>query len=280
MDEKEFIRYGLYLNSYCKGNILEKLLEIIARLRAPDGCPWDKEQTHESIIPALIEEAYEVVHEIEEGELGKPLMEELGDLLLNVAFHAQIAKENGRFDFNDVVNTISEKLIRRHPHVFDPEHKKIGLDELGAQWEKIKADEKPDDYSALDGIPKHLPALLASNRIGQKAANLGFDWDNVDDVLNKIKEEVVEVENELHHQGSKDRLKGEIGDLLFSVVNLARHCDIEPESALKETNQKFRKRFRHVEKAIRAARTDNRTLTLEEMDRYWEQAKDEEKQSR
>lgn len=255
---------------------MKKLLDIIVQLRSPDGCPWDKEQTHASITSALIEEAYEVVHEIEEGQLGEPLKEELGDVLLNVAFHAQIAKEEGRFDFQGVVDAICEKLIRRHPHVFDPDHKKITINELGAQWEKIKAEEKPEERSALDGVPKHLPALLAAWRIGQKAANLGFDWDNVSEVMGKVKEEITEIEAELE-ANNRDRLQEEVGDLLFSVVNLARHCDVEPETALKFANKKFRERFRHVEPAIRKAREDDRTLTLEEMDRYWDQAKEREK---
>ncbi|MGK0288951.1 MAG: tetrapyrrole methylase family protein/MazG family protein [bacterium] len=255
---------------------IKKLVDIVEKLRAPDGCPWDRKQTHRSLIPYLIEEAHEVIDEIEQDELGDELKEELGDLLLQVVLHAQIATEEKRFSFDDVVNGIAEKLIRRHPHVFDPEWKEVAENELRQQWEQIKSEEnkgkKKKKASIFDGIPKSAPALNSASRIGEKASNLGFDWENHEGALEKIEEELQEVRVAIH-ENQKEDVKEEIGDLLFAITNLARHFEIDPESALKATNEKFKYRFKFVEHAIRSAEKEGKKLSLKEMDKHWDQAK-------
>ena len=255
---------------------IQKLIEIVAKLRSPGGCPWDLEQTHASLIPHLTEESYEVVDEIEKGEIGLPLQEELGDLLLQIVLHAQIALEDDRFSFQDVVNSVSEKLIRRHPHVFDPNWEKIPVGKLRKQWERIKSEEKGGGESILDGIPISSPALIAAKTIGEKTACLGFDWEDYAGVVEKIEEELEEVKKAINSKNTLE-ITEEIGDLLFATANLARHFKIEPETALKNCNEKFKARFKKVETAIRSAEKEGTRLTLVEMEELWENAKNEEK---
>lgn len=251
---------------------LGRLLDIMHTLRAPGGCPWDIEQTHESLIPCLLEEAYEVAEALREND-SDAMTDELGDLLLQVVFHAEIANETGRFDFEDVAKAISDKLVRRHPHVFGTSDV---TDSEGVlrQWEEIKQQEKGGDKSnyhitrANDG----LTSLMAAKKLQKKAAEVGFDWPDLDPVVDKIHEELAEVEEALA-EGDLHHLGEEIGDLLFSVVNLARKNHFDPEALLAATNSKFVKRFQKVEDLISA---DGKTLTessLAEMDAKWEQAK-------
>ncbi|OGH01876.1 MAG: nucleoside triphosphate pyrophosphohydrolase [Candidatus Lambdaproteobacteria bacterium RIFOXYD1_FULL_56_27] len=250
---------------------MNRLIEIVAQLRGPDGCPWDKEQSHLSLLPYLLEEAYEVIEEVQEARLGQDLADELGDLLLQVVLHAQIAKEEGRFGIEEVIQGISKKMIRRHPHVFGPAAKDQNQDQLTRQWDQIKAQEKQTPKLFAD-IPKAKPALLRAKKIGERAAKLGFDWPNTDGVLDKIKEELAEVEVELK-KGDKVALESEIGDLLASVVSLARKCKINPELALQQSNNKFIRRFEQVESGIEAAKAQGQTLDLNQMEALWQGAK-------
>jgi ATP diphosphatase len=267
-----------------------RLIEIMAALRTPGtGCPWDLEQTSRSIAPYAIEEAYEVVDAIERGDLCD-LKDELGDLLLQVVFHARMAEETGAFAFDDVVKAICDKLVRRHPHVFAPT-RALDADRVAVQWSEIKAAEKAaraarrgeTTASLLDGVPRPLPALTRAVKLQEKAAKVGFDWANARLVLEKIREETDEVEAELSaHPGaaSTPALAEEIGDLLFVVANLARHANVDPEQALRAANAKFERRFHHIE--ARLAETDRAPAqaTLEEMEALWTQAKELEKAPR
>lgn len=255
---------------------LEKLLEIMARLRDPErGCPWDREQTFQSIAPYTVEEAYEVADAIELGDIGS-LREELGDLLLQTVFHARMAEEQGKFNFTDVVRAINSKLIERHPHVFGDAR----IDDAAAQsrdWEARKALEragKPGAHSgALAGVPKALPGLARAVKLQKRAARVGFDWDSMPPVFAKIREELAELEHEISSGGDASRVQDELGDVLFAVANLARKLGVDPEQALRGTNRKFERRFEYVESGL--ARHDKRPedASLEEMDRLWEQAK-------
>ncbi len=261
------------------GKNLDRLVEIMAILRSDKGCPWDKEQTHQSLKPYAIEETYEVLEAIDSGKVDK-LKEELGDLLLQVVFHAQLATEEKKFTIDDVIDAISDKLIRRHPHVFG-ETKVAGVAGVLENWEKIKKTEKLNERkSAIDGVPKDLPALMKAEKIQNKAAKVGFDWGNLEGPLNKAKEEFGEFEEVL--QVAKlpakdtpewDRLEDEFGDILFSLVNVSRFLNINPELALRRTIDKFEYRFRYMEEA--AAKNGQKLIemTLVEMDKLWEEAK-------
>jgi nucleoside triphosphate diphosphatase len=265
---------------------ITRLIEIMAALRTPNtGCPWDQEQDFASIAPYTLEEAYEVVDAIERGDLAD-LRDELGDLLLQVVFHARMAEEQGAFAFPDVVEAITRKLIRRHPHVFG-NIKELSPEQVKALWDAIKSEEKaerraereklglpPDSHETgfLGGIPTALPALTRAQKLTAKAAKVGFDWPNASQVIDKIHEELEEVK-EASSSGERDRIEDEIGDLLFSVTNLARHYGIDPESALRRTNTKFERRFGSIEQAIKRQGRDLNEASLEEMEKLWVQAK-------
>jgi ATP diphosphatase len=261
-----------------------RLLEIMAALRTPGtGCPWDLEQSFESIAPYTIEEANEVADAIARGDMGD-LREELGDLLLQVAFHARLAEEQSAFDFGDVVQAICEKLLRRHPHVFG-ETRSITPEAVKGLWERIKAEEKaeraarhglPAEAGALAGIPAALPALARALKLQTKAGNVGFDWNDPLAVLAKIREEADEIAEEIA-AGDTKRAGAEVGDLLFAVVNLARHFRIDPEMALRGTNVKFERRFAAIERALAERGKRPEHATLDEMDDLWNAAKASEK---
>ena len=250
---------------------MKKLINIVKQLRSPTGCPWDIEQTHASLIPHLLEETWEVVDEIKRGSLDKELKEELGDLLFQIILHAQIADERGAFTLDEVVESISAKMIRRHPHVFKKRKQNLSKQELRENWHQQKLAETKQK-SILDGFSETVPALMNSLKIGQRVASVGFDWESKQDVLDKVKEELVEVENEMT-ENNHDRLEDEIGDLLFSVTCLARHYKINPEVALHRTNNKFKRRFKVVEEAIEKAKKIDQRLSLAEMEEYWVLAK-------
>ncbi|MCI5076525.1 nucleoside triphosphate pyrophosphohydrolase [Oricola sp.] len=268
---------------------ISRLIEIMARLRDPEtGCPWDVEQTFSTIVPYTIEEAYEVADAIERDDM-VDLPDELGDLLLQVVFHARMAEEAGHFEFGDVVEAITRKMIRRHPHVFGPDNVR-GKKLAKGMWEKIKAEEKaekaarhaeaakaagvePGEHpSLLDDVPRALPALIRAIKLQRKAARVGFDWDTAPPILDKIEEEIGEL-REAMRSGEDDKVKEEYGDLLFALVNLGRHLDVEPEAALEAANHKFFTRFRHIETALAARERSPADATLDEMEALWQEAK-------
>jgi nucleoside triphosphate diphosphatase len=259
---------------------ITRLLEIMAALRTPGtGCPWDLEQNFRTIAPYTLEEAYEVADAIARDDLAG-LKDELGDLLLQVVFHARMAHEQGAFDFGDVVDALTAKLIRRHPHVFADADGKTA-DAVKGLWERIKAEEKAERGEkgadgALAGVPVGLPALTRALKLQDKAGRVGFDWNDPRAVLAKIREEADEIEAELDRAES-NRMAAEVGDLLFAVVNLARHLDADPESVLRETNLKFERRFASIERALAARGKTPREATLAEMDALWDEAKAAEK---
>ena len=255
---------------------LDRLRQIMHILRAPGGCPWDAEQSHESLRKHLIEEAYEVVEAIESGDRDA-IVDELGDLLLQPVFHAEIASESGGFDLDDVATAICEKLIRRHPHVFGDSVVE-GSEGVLSQWEEIKAGEKgsSNSNSILKNANEGLPSLMAAQKIQAKVAKVGFDWPDLGPVIAKIREELGEVEEALE-SGSPEELSLEIGDLLFAVVNLARKTGNEAELNLHQTNRKFVNRFQQVEKTLRDAGRSLEGSTLEEMDAAWDLAKQSER---
>jgi len=261
---------------------IARLIEIMAALRTPKtGCPWDLEQDFASIAPYTLEEAYEVADAIERGDLGD-LREELGDLLLQVVFHARMAEEQGAFDFDDVVETITDKLIRRHPHVFG-DAKDLTPDGVKVLWDSIKAEEKTANANgkaapegALAGVPANLPALTRALKLQQKAGKVGFDWNDPLAVLAKIREEADEIEADLK-AGRRSEAAAEVGDLLFALVNLARHLDADPEGVLRATNAKFERRFAAIEAALAANGRQPQDATLAEMDALWDAAKAAEK---
>jgi len=254
-----------------------RLLEIMAALRTPEtGCPWDLAQNFSTIAPYTLEEAYEVADAIARDDLAD-LKDELGDLLLQVVFHARMAEEQGAFDFGDVVQAITEKLIRRHPHVFADEKSPTPRAVEGL-WERIKAEEKAANKtgqtSALAGIPVALPALSRALKLQMKASKVGFDWNDPRAVLRKIREEADEIEAELDRsEANKTATAGEVGDLLFAVVNLARHLDADPEAVLRQTNLKFERRFAAIERALAARGKAPQEVSLAEMDALWNEAK-------
>lgn len=255
---------------------IKPLVDVMARLRAEDGCPWDRKQTHASLKRYLIEECYEVIDAIDE-EDDAELAEELGDVLLQIVFHAQIAHERDAFDINDVVNGIVEKLIRRHPHVFGDVVAETA-EAVSLNWDAIKRQEKAaagiEVTSRLDGVPTGLPALLAAEKLQSKAAKVGFDWNNAADVWTKVKEEMEEFEAAWKEgEAAKTRASEELGDLLFALVNLARHLKLDPEMALVAANRKFKTRFQYIEKRAAQLGRSLEDMTLEEMDQLWEEAK-------
>ena len=253
---------------------ISRLIEIMAALRTPGtGCPWDLEQTFATIAPYTIEEAYEVADAIARGDIAD-LRDELGDLLLQVAFHAQMAAEQGEFDFGGVVEAITQKMIRRHPHVFG-DARDLSPDQVKALWGQIKAREKQgraEPQGALAGVPVAMPALTRALKLQEKAGKVGFDWNDARAVLAKIREEINEVEAELD-AGRLDHAQGEVGDLLFVVVNLARHLKIDPEQALRGTNGKFERRFGFIEAALARQGRGPAQASLAEMDALWNKAK-------
>lgn len=259
---------------------ISRLIEIMAALRTPgSGCPWDLKQDFATIAPYTIEEAYEVADAINRGDLAD-LREELGDLLLQVVFHARMAEEQGAFDFGDVVHTITEKLLRRHPHVFG-DARGLGPAEVKELWDRIKGEEKASKRAggsagALAGVPVGLPALTRALKLQQKAGNVGFDWNDPMAVLAKIREEADEIEAAIR-SGERRHAGAEVGDLLFAVVNLARHLDADPEAVLRATNQKFERRFAAIERALAARGKTPSEATLAEMDALWNEAKAAEK---
>lgn len=253
-------------------NDIRALLDVMARLRDPaTGCPWDREQDFRSIAPYTIEEAYEVADAIER-ESAEDLKEELGDLLLQVIYHAQMAKEADWFAFSDVIQAIVDKMIRRHPHVFGDEQITDSATQTLA-WEEHKAREKPQHTSVLDGVTAALPALTRSVKLQRRASRIGFDWPSPDQVLEKITEELEEVRAELTGDNDLERITEEMGDLLFACTNLARHLGVDPETALRYANQKFERRFRQIEAELRMQGRDPADTPLEELDALWEQAK-------
>jgi tetrapyrrole methylase family protein / MazG family protein len=251
---------------------LEELIEVMARLRAPNGCPWDTEQTHESLIPYMIEEAYEAVEAIENGDLDE-LKKELGDVLLQVVFHAQLAKESGRWDIQDVAASNVAKLKHRHPHIFG-DVKVSGADEVLENWEEIKRKERKDEgkTSMLEGLPNHLPALRKASRVQEKVARVGFDWDHIDEVKAKVEEELGEF-REACETGDKAKISDELGDVFFSLVNLARFLDVDPEDSLRGTIGKFIERFQYIERKLDEQGRSPQESNIEEMDALWDHAK-------
>lgn len=264
-------------HSAMAGAKFETLIELMARLRAPGGCPWDREQTIRTLRPYLIEEAYETLDAIER-EAWQELPDELGDLLLQIVFQAQIASEDGLFDISNVIDAISQKLIRRHPHVFGDETAKTSGRVL-ERWEQIKAEEKKarseaaDDTGALDDVPRHQPALPEAYKLGKRASKKGFDWPEFSGLLDKLREEAAELE-EARDAGDADRLEDEVGDLLFMCVNIARFLKVNPELALKRANRKFRSRFGYIEQRLAAQGRTLEGAEIKEMESLWQQAKE------
>ena len=244
----------------------DELLTIMRRLRKE--CPWDREQTNDSIKGHTIEEAYEVVEAIDHGN-DDDLRHELGDLLLHVVFHSQIAQDEGRFTIDDVLQAIIEKLIRRHPHIFS-DTKVENTGDVLRNWEQIKMDEGRE--SVIDGVPRSLPALLKAHRMQDKASKIGFDWEHRDEVWKKVQEELEELRDAVERRDGRD-MEEEVGDLLFSIVNFSRFIKVNPEDALRRTIDKFDRRFRHVERRLRDQNRSPQDATLEEMDGYWDEAK-------
>jgi MazG family protein len=267
------------------GSRFTEFVQLIARLRAPGGCPWDREQTHRSLKPMTIEEAYEVLEAIDGGD-DDALAEELGDLLLQVVFHSAIAAEDRRFTIDDVVDKVADKMVRRHPHVFG-DQKADTPDEVLRNWEALKAAERkaagkdrPGEASMMEGVSASLPATIEAFQLTTKAGRVGFDWASPQDVLAKVEEEAGELKEAL--AGSPPdptSVEEEIGDLLFAAVNLARVLHADPESALKAANRKFRRRFRHIEDQLRARGKTPAEASLDEMDALWNEAKSMERES-
>jgi len=263
------------------GAKFEKLVEIMATLRGPNGCPWDKQQDFNSLKPMLVEEVYEVLEAVENND-PEGLSEELGDLLLHVVFNAQLGKEAGTFDIDTVIQKISQKLIRRHPHVFGEESASTA-EEVIKNWETIKAQEKaeklksrtPEQRSLLEGIPSKLPAIHEAHQISSRAARVGFDWRDVEGIFDKLQEEVQELKEVLSgdDERHRERLEDEIGDMLFVIVNIARYLKIDSESALKRANRKFKSRFQYMEMELANQGKTLEEASLEEMEALWQKAK-------
>jgi tetrapyrrole methylase family protein/MazG family protein len=264
------------------GALFARFVELVARLRAPGGCPWDREQTHDTVKPMTIEEAYEVAHAIDEKD-DEELLGELGDLLLQVVFHASIAAERGAFRLGQVLERVSEKMVHRHPHVFGDDDASTSGEVLRS-WEAIKSRERQakgkDDESMLDSVHRGLPAVMEAFQMTTKVARVGFDWADADGALVKLDEEVEELREAVQAKADPGVIAGEVGDLLFVAVNVARLTGVDPESALKAANRKFRRRFRYIEERLRADGRRPADSTLEEMDRLWDEAKREERERR
>ncbi len=256
-----------------------RFVELIARLRAPGGCPWDREQTHESLKPMLVEEAYEVLEAIDEGD-DEELVGELGDLLLQVVFHSQIGAEQSRFRIDDVLDHVAQKMVRRHPHVFGEERAETS-EKVLRNWEAIKAAEQQArgeaPASMLDSVSVAMPAVMEAFQMTTKVSRVGFDWPDAASVLAQLDEEVRELREAVGTTAGAGRVGEEVGDLLFAAVNVARLLGHDPESALKAANRKFRRRFRHVEEGLRARGRTPAESTLAEMDGLWDEAKGEER---
>ena len=252
---------------------LGELVTIVKKLRSPDGCEWDKQQTSETLIPYLLEEAYEVAESIMDNS-SSSLKEELGDLLLHVVFQAVLAEEKDEFSINNVIVSINKKLIKRHPHVFDKDLLSKDVESIKKNWELNKKNEK-NRNSILDGIPKNLPSLMASERLQDKAASVGFEWENYQDVINKIYEELEELKLGIKNNNQKN-IEEELGDILIGVVNLSRFLHVSAEVAMQKANKKFYKRFTTMEKFITKDKKEIDKLSLAELDTYWEKVKDEE----
>jgi tetrapyrrole methylase family protein / MazG family protein len=260
---------------------IQKLVELVETLRSESGCPWDREQTRETLKPMLIEEAYEVLEALD-NEDSSELKEELGDLLFQVVFHAQIANERNEFHLGDVIDRLHEKMIRRHPHIFGDADMQTPQDIL-KNWEDIKAAERgvkstlspESEKSLLDGIPQNLPALYKANQMTAKASRVGFDWPDLEGILAKIDEETDELRL-AHASLDTQAMADEVGDLLFVAVNAARFIGIDPDSALRRSNRKFERRFRYVESRIKKQGRRMQDATLQEMDALWEEAKESE----
>ncbi len=266
----------------------DDLVALMARLRSPEGCPWDREQTYATLAPMLLEEAYEAFEAVEEAREGRPaeLRDELGDLLFQIVFYAQVAAERGEFTVADVTEAIHSKMVRRHPHVFGDERAEDAAEVL-RNWEAIKAEEKraagkdsqAKEASLLDGVSRKAPALMEAHQLSTKAARVGFDWEKVEDIFDKLHEEVDELRAAitLHKESESEddhaRVREELGDLLFAVTNIARHLKVEPEAALKATNRKFRRRFRHIEEGLKNRGRTFDAATLDEMEALWQEAK-------
>jgi len=260
----------LYVPPTGEGTSFESFAEIVAHLRAPNGCPWDREQTHETLRKHLLEESYEAISAIDSGDF-VDMREEFGDLLLQVVLQSQIASEEGQFNVNQVVQGIHSKIVRRHPHVFG-ELELDGVDGVLANWEKLKEKERKDkkqEKGLLDGIPAALPALSQAQEYQDRAARVGFDWPEIEGVLDKVKEEIEEIKN----AETDFELASEVGDLFFALVNVARWKKIDAESALRGTNMKFKKRFAYVEQGAKKKGRNLSELTLDEMDAFWNEAK-------
>jgi tetrapyrrole methylase family protein/MazG family protein len=244
-----------------------KLKNIIARLRGPHGCPWDKKQTHASLKPFLIEESYEVLQALDEG-VPEKIRDELGDLLLQIMLHAQIAEESGQFDIDDVIRSISNKLIHRHPHVFGGREVK-DVDEVEQNWEALKQEERMEGESILAGMPGQMPALAYSQSMQRRVAGVGFDWEKVEEIIDKLAEEVSEIKGAANQQEKAY----EFGDLLFTLANIARRIDIDLEMALRSANQRFYRRFTYMEEVCRQRGLNLASLSLDEQNALWEEAK-------
>jgi MazG family protein len=263
------------------------LVTLMDRLRSPNGCPWDREQTYATLAPMLLEEAYEAFEAVEEAREGKPgeLRDELGDLLFQIVFYAQVARERGEFTIDDVTTAIHDKMVRRHPHVFGD----VTADDSATvllNWETMKAEERrlagkkeEKKDSLLDGVSSKAPALMEAHQLSTKAARVGFDWKHVDDIFDKLQEEIEELRVAIRdHSAAQDeanhaRVREEIGDLLFAATNIARHLQVEPEAALKLTNRKFRRRFRHIENALNEQGKAFDATSIEELEALWQEAK-------
>jgi len=272
-------RYNSIILYYNSGNIMEnkadnfqKLLCIMETLRAENGCPWDREQTRESLTPYLVEETYEVLEAIEENSPRK-IKEELGDLLFQIVFHCQLAKERGEFSMEDVIDAISEKMTRRHPHVFG-DAKFETSEKVLKQWEDRKKEEGKNRESILEGVPKELPSLLKAHRIQSRAARVGFDWNRVGDVMEKLDEELAEFRDALE-QKDQAAIEDELGDVFFVLVNISRFVGVNPDDALRKTISKFMSRFRYIEMKAASSGRKLSDMTLQEMDVLWEEAKTE-----
>ena len=262
--------------------LFDKLSEVVAALRSENGCPWDKEQTHSTLKSSLLEETYEVIEAIDAGEVSATsptkLQEELGDLLMQVMLHAQIAQDENKFNIGDVIQTITEKLIRRHPHVFGDVQVENAAQVL-SNWEAIKRSEETfqDRKSLMDGIPIQLPSLMRARKIQNKASRVGFDWKRSEDVLPKIQEELEELRDSINSSEQAD-IEMEIGDLLFSIVNLSRFLNVDSENALRKVNEKFIRRFKMMEAEIERQGKRFEDYDLEGLDQFWEKAKKKERE--
>jgi len=261
------------MNAQCgQNNPLQRLVELMATLRGPDGCPWDRKQTPESLKPFLVEECYEVVDAIEDGAPAK-VRDELGDLLFQIIFHARIAEEAGQFTINDVITAIHEKMTRRHPHVFGDD--KLATDkEVLSNWEEIKRREKghEDRKSILEGVPKELPSLLRAHRLQERAARVGFDWAHLNEAMPKLDEEIAEFKESLKSEDA-GKIEEELGDVFFMLVNISRFLGVNPEDALRKTISKFIHRFRYIEEHAEQAGRSLNDMTLDEMERLWQESK-------